>query len=784
MRVSSGNVLIIVSIFMLVATMVVELAASNPSTLTETVIKVEPVLIEFGDPAGAPILIPGTQFTVTVKICNVTNLYGFDLRFRWNTTFLGYVSRSVHVPRDTYLDGVLWNPVISVADDVNTTEGTYEIAYVSMSPASSFNGTGTAFTMAFEILKQPYDYETGGSGVDPIDTVLDFSSTDLAPRVSEGPIVPITHSVEPATVRIWEKRYEMPTYPVLKIMPTSVQNLTANSTFNINVWITGVDPEYDIQSFNTTLNFNSTLVEAAGITEGSWLKSYAGNTTETTKRTDNVKGTVAYGLRQAPPITHPPPTSSGILFTVTFQVTYESLEYPPPSCNLTLGPTEILDRNIGSLTHTTENSTYTAYRPLPVAKFAWSSISNILPRGQTVTFDASESYHPLGGKITQYTWDFGDNATESTTDPITTHTYTENGNFTVALNATDYGGFWDNTSAKLYIVEPPPEPHLAVDPSYLEFGPHPPQVVGQEFNVSIYIKSLDAAWSLQNATFSLSYNNTLIDIIGDSANVTVPSLWRGSNKVTVLRQPSENATLNVTLNDPSVTPTGDQLAATIKFTLMYQGTYPSVDTSLLTLSDIELMGTNGEISTESSVQGQIVIKGLSPPLQASFEYSPLNPKTNETITFDASSSNQNGFNTTNYVWNFGDGNVTSVTVPVVTHQYSTNQTCNVTLTITDVDGLSNTTWKTVIIEPVNAAAPTDYTIYAMVAVTAVTIAIIAIYFKRIRKPRNKRTNSRKPMKTLWMNITHSRYIDFIFFGGSHIGSEPLLLKKRRNSIGY
>jgi hypothetical protein len=724
-------------IFMLLATMVVVPAASNPSTLTETVIKVEPALIEFGNPAGDPIPIPGTQFTVTVKVYNVTNLYGFDLKFRWNTTFLQYVSRSVHVPRDTYLDGVLWNPVLQLTDEVNATAGTYWISYASMLPAPSFNGTGTVFTMTFEVTKQPYDYETGGPEVDPIDTVLDFSGTDLAPRFSEGLIVPIVHTVEQAVVRIWEKRSELPAYPMLKAMPTKAENSPRNSVFNMNIWIIGVDPKYDIQSFNITLNFNSTLMEATGITEGPWLKSYAENTTETMKRIDNAKGTVTYGLQQAPPITHPPPTASGILFTVTFQVTYESLEYPPPSCQLTLEPTEILDRNIGSLTHTTENSTYTAYRPLPIARFTWSPSGNILPRGLTITFNASESYHPLGGKITQYTWDFGDNVRENTTDPIITHMYTKSGDFTVVLNVTDYGGFCDYASTPLHIVEPPPKPQLAVDPPYLKFGPHPPQVVGQQFNVSIYIKSLDAAWSLQNANLSLSYNVTLIDIVGDLANVTIPSLWRGPNNITVSRQPGGIAKVTITLSAPSVPPSGDQLAVTIKFTLMHQGTYPSVDTSLLTLSDIELMGTIEEISTETPIQGQIVIKGLSPPLQANFDYSPLNPKTNESITFDASSSNQNDFNITNYIWNFGDGNVTSVRVPVVTHQYSTHQTYNVALTINDVDGLNNATWKTITVEPAIVVAPTDIAPYAIAVVAIAVIAAVAIYFIKIRKPKEK-----------------------------------------------
>jgi PKD repeat protein len=155
------------------------------------------------------------------------------------------------------------------------------------------------------------------------------------------------------------------------------------------------------------------------------------------------------------------------------------------------------------------------------------------------------------------------------------------------------------------------------------------------------------------------------------------------------------------------------------------------------------MGTIGEIPTQPPVQGQIDIKGLSQPLQTSFEYSPLNPRTNENVTFDASGSSQNDFNITDYVWNFGDGNITSVRVPVVTHCYSTPQTYNVTLTVTDIDGLNSAVLKTITIEPAVAAVPLDVTPYAIAIVALVIVAAAGVYFIKIRKPRDENKTRRK-----------------------------------------
>jgi len=600
-------------IIILLITIVSASFGSNlTTTLTETVVKVEPTLIEFGNPAGDPIPIPGTQFTITVKIYNVTDLYGFDLKFRWNATYLEYVSRSVRVPRDIYLDGVLWNPVLQLRDEVNATEGTYWAAYSSIDPAPSFNGTGAVFTMTFEVIKQPYDYETGGPNVDPIDIILDFSSTDLAPRVSGDPIVPITHTVEPANIRIWERLSEVPTYPILKVMPTKVENMPMNNTFNIDIWILGVNETYDVANFSITLNFNSTLIEANEISEGSWPKSYAEDSIEILKQISNATGTATYALELVPPKKPDPPTT-GILFTVTFHVINESLQYPPPSCELTLSPTEIFDKNIGSIPHITENGTYIAYRPPPTAKFTWTPSGNILPPGQTITFNASESYHPLGIKL--YAWDFGDGNKTTVETPIITHLYKATGTLIVVLNVTDSGNFWNTISATLFIVEPPPKPYFAVDPAYVKFGPYPPQATGQQFNISIYIKSLDAAWDLNDVKFSLSFNTTLIDIIDDLNDVIIDPIWRGPKEVTVARPADMLAKISITAaRGPSAPPSGNVLAATIKFTVKHQGIYPTVDNSPINLSDISLTGTLGEIPTQSPIHGQVVIEGLTSPV--------------------------------------------------------------------------------------------------------------------------------------------------------------------------
>ncbi len=76
---------------------------------------------------------------------------------------------------------------------------------------------------------------------------------------------------------------------------------------------------------------------------------------------------------------------------------------------------------------------------------------------------------------------------------------------------------------------------------------------------------------------------------------------------------------------------------------------------------------------------------------ASFTYTPSEPVVNETIIFDASSSHDFDGHIVTYAWDFGDGKTSTETDPITTHAYLMAGTYNVTLTVTDNDGLNNGT---------------------------------------------------------------------------------------------
>ena len=160
-----------------------------------TVVRVVPEVVELG-----PEHVIGNQFTVAVVLENVRGLSGFDLGFSWNCTYLNYVNHTLTAPVEDYhliqepspYPGIIHKPSFPLKDEVICPD-TYWGAFSTLE-GPLFNGSGTAFTMTFEVVYQPEP------GEEDVVTSLRFLWTDLA----GGPwSEPLHHDVLDGTVIIY-----------------------------------------------------------------------------------------------------------------------------------------------------------------------------------------------------------------------------------------------------------------------------------------------------------------------------------------------------------------------------------------------------------------------------------------------------------------------------------------------------------------------------------------------------------------------------------------------------
>ena len=115
--------------------------------------------------------------------------------------------------------------------------------------------------------------------------------------------------------------------------------------------------------------------------------------------------------------------------------------------------------------------------------------------------------------------------------------------------------------------------------------------------------------------------------------------------------------------------------------------------------DFVSVSNNGRVVAGSSSGFVYFFRSTVKPL-ADFDYTPKNPKVGEKITFKAEGL------ASQYIWDFGDGNVVKTDKPIVTHTYSKPGNYVVKLTTVSEDGLTNSTSKVIFVKSINKPNPT------------------------------------------------------------------------------
>jgi len=251
------------------------------------------------DPSEILDLPPSTNFTLALKIANVTDLFGFDIQVKWDPTLIGYVSHTVKVPVEDYPDGILHEPFMqlknvidesaSIPDAEPGTMGWF--AYAIMPGAATFNGTGIAVELTFHV-------EGVGS------CWIEIVKSDLSDHIPS----PIPHSTQNA---YFDNR--PPLQPVdVYVDPPNVVDSTLTPCHNFSVEIKVEDVE-GLYSFEFWIGYNTTILN---VTEASVNPSFPPEQTHVELLEDEGEIRVNASLTSPPGI-----SGSPTLATIEFHVT-------------------------------------------------------------------------------------------------------------------------------------------------------------------------------------------------------------------------------------------------------------------------------------------------------------------------------------------------------------------------------------------------------------------------------------------------------------------------------
>ena len=348
----------------------------------------------------------------------------------------------------------------------------------------------------------------------------------------------------------------------------------------------------------------------------------------------------------------------------------------------------------------------------PVAVISATPISGVSPL--EVTFTGSNSTDDTG--VVSYAWDFGDGAVSTLADPV--HTFTTADIFIVQLIVTDGDGLSDSTTFTISVAAPNGPPVAVIGATPLS-GEAPLDVNFTGSNSTDDTGVVSYAWdfgdgavsTLANPVHTFTTTGDFVvqltvsdgDGLTDTTAMTISVIAPNTNQppVAIIGASSLSgvAPLDVTFTGGNSTDDGGVVSYSWNFgdgaisTLANPlHTFTTAGTYLveLTISDEDGLTdtTTTTITVDTSVnQAPLAVISASItsgeiPLEVSF----------------TGSNSTDDVGVVSYAWNFGDGAYTSQTNPV--HTYKTTGVFEVTLTVTDRDGLEDSSYVTITVDKI------------------------------------------------------------------------------------
>jgi hypothetical protein len=189
------------------------------------------------------------DFTVTIRINNVEELWELEVYLNWNTTLVDYVSHTVYALLKTPVD---------TEETLNQTAGTYRIWSKSKYPATAYSGSGNLFQMTFHCKA-------------PGTCLLNISSSELKKKNGES----IAYDALDGTAEIDPGVHDV------AVTDISASKTVAPQGLIVDVYVTVENQGSYSENFNVTAYTNETAIGTIEVSLASFsqtVKTFSWNT--------------------------------------------------------------------------------------------------------------------------------------------------------------------------------------------------------------------------------------------------------------------------------------------------------------------------------------------------------------------------------------------------------------------------------------------------------------------------------------------------------------------------
>jgi PKD repeat protein/N-acetylneuraminic acid mutarotase len=354
----------------------------------------------------------------------------------------------------------------------------------------------------------------------------------------------------------------------------------------------------------------------------------------------------------------------------------------------------------------------------PTAVAEANPLSGQLPL--LVNFTGSNSTDDMA--IVSYFWDFKDGATSTDTNP--SHTFSMAGTYEVELTVTDGGGLTDTTTVTIVVTDGANQPPTALAEAIPLTGAPPLLVTFTGSNSSDDVGVVEYFWDFMDGststeadpthsfpiqgTYEVSLTVTDAEGLTDTDTITILVTTETTNEppVAIVSANPLNGDAPLIVQFTGNASTDDVAIATYFWDFNDGNTSAMVDPEHIFNTpgtyEVELTVTDGDgLSDTESITITVTGSGNQAP-NAIATGSPLTGSAPLEVAFTGSASTDDG-GVVSYAWDFMDGSSSSDADPI--HTFTQEGTYNVELTVTDVEGLTDTATVTIIVGEIENQAP-------------------------------------------------------------------------------